>query len=179
MGSFSKPSSWTRLLLYAIIVFSSQALIYHIRWFVPFLADGHSYLVPPGKTAIIWFVAKIFSNAIFLTVSLLLLRFYRKFSKTGFLEKDSLRMFDIVISACLLLAVLGITQTICDNIHELHMQEWTSLWGIANLLFRSFTLLLVLREPQTLYFLVAALLWLVRQFVPKALTLKKENELFI
>lgn len=35
------------------------------------------------------------------------------------------------------------------------------------------------REPQTMYFLLAIILWAVRQFVSKALVIKTENEAFV
>ncbi|MBC9931049.1 DUF2975 domain-containing protein [Chitinophaga qingshengii] len=126
-----------------------------------------------------WFIGKIISNAVFLSVGILLLKLFTNYRKSGFLGKESLRIFDWVIISCLILAFLGFTQTVCDNFYEVHLEQWTSLWSISNLLLRSFTRLLVFREPQTMYLLVAAILWAVRQFVVKAVTLKKENELFI
>ena len=177
----NKPRSVNLLigLICGTILFSTEALIYYIRWFIPFLSSQHSYIVPPDKMPFIWFVGKIISNAIFLSVGILLLKFFRKYRKSGFFGKDSLRIFDWVIISCLGLALLGIVQTICDNFYEVHTEQWTSLWSISNLLLRSFTRLLVFKEPQTMYLLLAAILWAVRQFVDKALILKKENELFI
>ena len=167
------------LVVCGTILFSAEALVYYIRWFIPFLTSQHSYIVPPDKMPLIWFIGKIVSNIIFLSVGILLLKIFKKNRKAGFLGKDSLRIFDWVIISCLSLALLGIVQTICDNFYEMHVAQWTSLWSISNLLFRSFTRLLIFKEPQTMYLLLAAILWVVRQFVDKALTLKKENELFI
>lgn len=167
------------LVVYGIIFFSAEALIYYIRWFIPFLTSRHSYIVPPDKMPLIWFIGKIVSNAVFLSVSILLLRLFRKYRKSGFLAQDSLRIFDWVIISCLILAFLGLVQTVCDNFYEMHVEQWTSPWSISNLLLRSFTRLLVFKDPQTMYLLIAAILWAVRQFVGKAITLKKENELFI
>ncbi|MEC5143584.1 hypothetical protein [Chitinophaga sp. 212800010-3] len=166
-------------LIYGAIFFSTEALIYYIRWFIPFLSGQHSYIVPPEKMPFIWFVGKIISNVIFLSVGILLLKIFRKYRKSGFFGKDSLRIFDWVIISCFCLALLGIIQTICDNFYEMHLEQWTSLWSISNLLFRSFTRLLVFKEPQTMYLLLATILWAVRQFIGKAVMLKKENELFI
>ena len=178
--SKTKPSGvLINLVLSAIIFFSAEALIYYIRWFIPFLITRHSYIAPPDKMPLMWFIGKIVSNAIFLSVSLLLFQFFRKYRKSGFLGKDSLHIFDWVIISCLSLALLGFAQTVCDNFFEIHTEQWTSLWSISNLLLRSFTMLLVFREPQTMYLLIAAILWAVRQFVVKAIIVKKENELFI
>jgi hypothetical protein len=167
------------LVLFGTLFFSAQALLYYVRWFIPFLSSGQSFIVPAGRMPLIWFIVKIASNAIFLSVAILLVKFFRRYRKSGFLEKDSLRIFDWVIVSCLSLAFLGMVQTVCDNFYEVHLEQWTSLWSTSNLLLRSFTRLLVFREPQTMYLLIAAILWVVREFAGKALTIKKENELFV
>lgn len=167
------------LVAWGTILFSAQAVIYYVRWFVPLLAGHRSFVAPPVKIPQLWFIGKIASNAIFLWVGILLLMLYRKYRRSGYFEKDSLRVLDRVILACVSLAFLGFVQTICENSNELQIEQWTSLWSISNLLFRFFTRLLVLKEPQTMYLLLAAILWGVRQFVVQALSVKKENELFI
>ena len=161
------------------VLFSAEAIIYYIRWFFPSLAGHHSFVAPPVKVPQLWFIVKIASNSIFLWVGLLLLRLYRKYCKRGYFEKESLRILDRVIFACLSLALLGFIQTVCENSDEFHTEQWASLWSISNRLLRFFTRQLVLREPQTMYLLLAAILWSVRQFVVRALSVKKENELFI
>lgn len=161
------------------VLLSAQALIYYIRWFVPLLTEHHSFIAPPVKIPELWFITKIAGNFIFLWVGVLLLTLYRKYQRTGYFEKDSLRLLDRVIIACLSLAFLGFVNTICENSDELYTDQWTSLWSISNSLFRFFTRLLVLKEPQTMYLLLAAILWGVRQFVGEALKVKKENESFI
>jgi hypothetical protein len=62
---------------------------------------------------------------------------------------------------------------------KVRLQQWTSPVSIANLALRSFTRLLILKEPQTMYFLLAIILWSVKQFVAKALIIKHENESFV
>ena len=93
--------------------------------------------------------------------------------------KGSLKVFNVVIASCIGLALLGAIQTVVNNFYEVHFTQWTSLVSVTNLAFRSFTRLLVLREPQTMYFLLAIILWAVRQFVSKALVIKNENEAFV
>lgn len=179
MRKLNRGSILIGLIAVATILLSLQAIIYYVRWFVPFLNSHHSYIVPPGKTAIIWFVIKIITNTIFLIVGILLLKLYRQFRTSGYFGKESLRVLDFFVLSCLGLAILGLFQTICDNISDLHFNEWSSAWATANRIYRFITHQFVLRDPQTMYILLAAILWSVRQFVEKALTVKKENESFI
>jgi len=167
------------LIAVATVFLSLQAIVYYIRWFIPFLNSHHSYILPPGKTGAVWFLIKILSNMIFLTVGILLLRLFRQFRASGYFGKESLHALDFFILACLGLALLGFAQTIFDNISDLHFREWSSPWAAANRAYRFITHEFVLREPQTMYILLAAILWAVRQFVEKALTVKTENESFI
>jgi len=167
------------LVAWGTILLSTQALVYYIRWLVPLLMGRHSFVAPDTKTPQIWFFVKIATNAIFLWIGVLLQRLYRKYRKTGYFEKDSLRLLNHVIIACLSLAFLGFVKTICENADELHTGQWTSLWGISNRLLRFFTRQIVFREPVTIYLLLAAILWGIRQFIIQALNVKKENELFI
>ena len=179
MKKIGHANSLIALIGWGTVVFSSEALIYYTRWFIPLLSGHHSFVAPPVRFPALWFMGKIASNAIFLSVAILLLRLYSNYRKSGYFEKDSLRLLDKVIIACLLLAFVGLTQTAFENAAELHLNQWTSLWAILNCIYRFFTRLFVLREPQTMYLLLAAILWGVRQFVTQALNVKKENELFI
>ncbi len=168
-----------QIVLWITIFFSGEALIYHVRWFVPFLTSQMSYIVPAGHTPLVWFMVQILSDCIFLYVGYLLIRLFGNYRRTGFFDEKSLKVFDGVILACIALAVLGAGQTILNNWNEVHINQWNSLEAISNLLFRSFTNLIVFREPQTMYFLLAIILWAVKQFVTKALFVKSENEAFI
>ena len=167
------------LIAVATVLLSLQAIVYYIRWFIPFLTSHHSYILPPGKTGAVWFIVKILSNTIFLTVGILLLQLFTRLRADGFFGKESLRALDFLILSCLGLALLGFASTISDNISDLHFHEWSSPWAAVNRTYRFITHQFVLREPQTMYVLLAAILWAVRQFVEKALTVKKENESFI
>lgn len=167
------------LIGWAAVLLSAQAIIYYVRWFIPLLTEHHSFIAPSVKNPQFWFITKIASNLIFLWVSVLLLKLYKKYRRSGYFEQDSIRLLNSVIIACLSLAFLGFVNTICENADELHIEQWNSLWSISNLLFRFFTRLLVLKEPQTMYLLLGAILWGVRQFVMQALQIKKENESFI
>ncbi len=168
-----------KVVLWGVLFFSTEALVYYVRWFVPFLRDKMAYVVPVGKIPFLWFVVQICDNIIFVLVGLLLLKLFRKYQKTGFFDKGSLKVFDGVILSCIALALLGAVQTIANNFYEVHFNQWTSFESIANLLLRSFTRLIILREPQTMYFLLAIILWAVKQFVTKALLIKNENEAFV
>ena len=84
-----------------------------------------------------------------------------------------------MIFACLGLGALGAAKTVMNNFSEVHTMEWTSLVSILNLVLRSFTRLLIINSPQTVYLLLAAILWVVKQFVITALEVKRENESFI
>ncbi|HEX9513176.1 MAG TPA: hypothetical protein VF939_21950 [Puia sp.] len=168
-----------KVVLWGVLFFSTEALVYYVRWFVPFLRDKMAYVVPVGKIPFLWFVVQICDNIIFVLVGLLLLKLFRKYQKTGFFDKGSLKVFDGVILSCIALALLGAVQTIANNFYEVHFNQWISFESIANLLLRSFTRLIILREPQTMYFLLAIILWAVKQFVTKALLIKNENEAFV
>src|SRR5258708_20759299 len=119
------------LFLWVTIFFSTQALVYYIRWFVPFLNGKATYVVPVDKMPFLWFVVKICDNIIFLLVGFMLIRLFGKYRKTGFFDKGSLRVFDGVIICCLVLAFLGFVQTVFDNFYVVHFDQWTSFWGFV------------------------------------------------
>jgi len=171
--------SLIKMALWAAIFFSTEALVYYIRWFVPFLNRQVANVVPPGKVPLLWFTTQICNNIILVIVGVLLIRLFNKYKKTGFFDSESLRVFDGVILSCIGLAILGAIQTIGNNFYEVHFNQWISVGAITNGLFRSFTTLLILREPQTMYFLFAIILWAIKQFVTKALVFKNENEAFV
>lgn len=168
-----------KMVLWSTIFFSAQALIYHIRWFIPFLNHQTTPALFTDNIPVLWFIVQICSNAIFLTVGLLLFGLFKKYQRTGFFDEQTLIVFNAVIYSCLGLALLQAIQTIANNFYEVHFQQWTSPLSIANLVLRSFTRLLIFREPQTMYFLLALILWSVKQFVAKALIVKRENESFV
>jgi hypothetical protein len=165
--------------LWGAIFFSTLALVYHIRWFIPFLKDDTNGVVPNNQMPFIWFVVQICNNIIFLFVGFLLYKLFRKYQQTGYFDNESLKAFDGVIISCIGLALLGAVQIISNNFYEVHFNQWTSGVSVSNLLFRSFTKLLIFQEPQTMYFLLAIILWAVKQFVKNALIIKNENEAFV
>lgn len=168
-----------KVVLWGAIFFSAEALVYYVRWLIPFLNNKTANVVPLGKMPLLWFIVQIFENIIFLVVGGLLIRLVNKYRRMGFFDEGSLKVLNAVILSCIALALLGVIQTIANNFYEVHFDQWTSLESFANLAFRSFTRLLILREPQTLYFLLAIILWAVKQFVTKALVIKNENEAFV
>ncbi len=172
-------AGFIKAILWGIICFSSLALVYHIRWFIPFLNDSSTHIVPEGQEPLVWFIVQICNNIIFLLVGYLLIRLFAKYQQTGFFDKESLQVLKGVIISCIALGLLGAVQNITNNFNEVHINQWTSIEGILNLSFRTFTNLLLFREPQTMYFLLAIILWVVKQFVTKALFVKTENEAFI
>ncbi|MEI7523819.1 MAG: hypothetical protein WCJ95_05795 [Mariniphaga sp.] len=168
------------IVLWITVYFSALALVYHIRWFIPFLLNGSMhFVVPPNEVPLVWFGTQISTNLIFLYVAWLLIRLIRKFKKSGFFDRGSLKALDGVIVSCLALALLGAVRIILNNLSELHLNDWTSAVSIVNLITRSFTRLLVFSAPQTIYLLLSIILWSVRQFVTTALAVKEENEKFI
>jgi len=179
MNKYRQNNLLIALIGWGAILFSAEALIYYTRWFIPLLTSGHSFVAPPVNIPELWFMLMIGSNLIFLAVGMLLLRLHRKYLKSGYFEKDSLHILDWVTILSLCLAFLGVIQTIFENFNELHTEGWVSVWSTSNGLFRFFTRLLILKAPQTMYFLFAAIMWAVRQFVVQALNVKKENEAFI
>lgn len=165
--------------LWVAIFFSALALVYHTRWFISYLQDNTSGVVPNRQMPFVWFVVQICNNIIFLFVGFLLFQLLKKYKQTGFFDNGSLKAFNGVIGSCIGLTCLGAIQIVSNNFYEVHFNEWTSIVSVSNLLFRSFTRLLVFQEPQTMYFLSAIILWSVKQFVTKALIIKNENEAFV
>jgi len=169
-----------KLVLWVTIYFSGLALLYHTRWFIPFLLNRNNHAVVPGnEIPFVWFTVQISTNLIFLYVSWLLIRLFRQYQRTGYFSKGSLKVLNGIILSCLGLAALGAAKTILNNFSEVHISEWTSAVSIVNLFLRSFIRLLVINSPQTIYLLLAAILWAVKQFVTTALEVKYENESFI
>ncbi|MEI6680752.1 MAG: DUF2975 domain-containing protein [Mariniphaga sp.] len=168
-----------KIILWGTIGFSTLALVFHIRWFIDFLINQQNLIVPAGQEPYAWFIVQICNNIIFLGAGYLLLRLFNRYKTSGFFDMGSLKVFNGVILSCLVLAVLGAVQITVNDFNEVHIDQWTSILSISNLSFRTFTKLLLIKSPQTMYFLVAIILWVVKQFTVKALQLKNENETFI
>ena len=169
-----------KVVLWVVIYFSALALVYHTRWFFPYLINNNNHaVVPPNEVPLVWFIVQICSNLIFLYVSWLLLRLFKRYQQTGYFDSESVKVLNGVIFSCLGLAILGAVKIVITNFSEVHFGEWTSIVAISNLALRSFTRLLVFNGPQTIYLLLAMILWAVKQYVTAALDVKKENELFI
>jgi len=168
-----------KIVLWGAICFSALALVYHVRWLIPYLLHNTANVVPTGQIPLLWLSVQISKNIIFIIVGSFLVELFRKYQQTGFFDEGSLKVFNIVIMSCIGLGLLGAIQTISNNLYEMHFKDWTSIEAVANLLLRSFTRLLIFREPQTLYLLLAIILWSVKQFVSKALVIKNENEAII
>lgn len=166
-------------MLRATIGFSALALLYHVRWFISFLINDSDYVVPVNQSPLIWFITQIISNIVFLYVGFLLARLFKRHTQTGFFNEASLKVFDGVILSCILLALLSAVEVLFNNFTEVHISDWKSTGSSLNLLFRTFTKLFVFESPQTMYFLLAIILWPVKQFVTRALFIKKEPESLI
>jgi hypothetical protein len=172
--------SLIKTVLWGAIFFSTLALIYHVRWFIPFLSDRTSNVMSSNSpAAFLNYIVQISNNIIFLFTGISLLKLFKKYQEIGFFDKGSLKVFNGIIISCVGLGVLGAVQTVVNNFHEVHFNDWTSVESVLNLTFRSFTRLLIFKEPQTMYLLFAIILWTVKQFVTKALFIKNENEAFV
>ncbi len=169
-----------KVVLWICIYFSGLALVYHTRWFIAFMMNSNIRGgVPVNEIPVLWFMVQICSNLIFIYVSFLLIRLIKKYTLAGYFGAESIHVLNGIIIACLGLAFLGAFKTVVTNFSEVHLEEWTTIAAISNLFLRSFTRLLVFSSPQTMYLLIAAILWAVKQFVGVALKVKKENESFI
>jgi hypothetical protein len=168
-----------KIALACIAFYSLLALVFHIRWFVPFLVTGIAGNVPAGQLPLVWFPVQILSNIIFLIVAYHLLFLFLRYQKLGFFDRSALRVFNVAIFACISFACLASIQVVSSNLSEAHLNDWNSIDGSLNLLFRTFTNLLVLREPQSLFLLLSIILWVVKQFVCNALELKAESDSII
>jgi hypothetical protein len=175
--NFSKPV-FSKLILWGAICFSVIALIYHIRWFIPFLVNNIAYAVPNGQSPLIWFIVQICNNFIFLYVSYLLIKLFHKYQQVGFFEKECIVVFQKIIMSCVGLAMLGILKLGFSSYNDVQIGQLNMVSGF-NSFTRFFINILVFKEPQTMYLLIATMLWVVKQFVEKAMIVKAENEKFI
>ena len=72
-----------KVVLWVIIYFSALALIYHTRWFIPYLFNNNNHAdVPTNEVPLVWFTVQICTNIIFLYVSFLLMRLFRRYRQT-------------------------------------------------------------------------------------------------
>jgi hypothetical protein len=175
--NFPKPI-FIKLILWGAMFFSATALIYHIRWFVAFLTTKISYVVPNGQSPLIWFLVQICNNFIFLFVGYLLIKLFSKFQQTGFFDKECIVVLDRITISCIGLAILGVIKLGFSNYNDIQVSEINPVSGL-NSFIRFLTNILVFKEPQTMYLLLATILWTVKQFVSKAIFVKIENEKFI
>jgi len=168
-----------KLTLWVVVLLSSAAIIYHTRWMINYILDSTDYKVPSGQSPLIWFITHIGSNLIFLYVGCLLIRLFKNFQGQGYFEKDSLKVFDHVMLSCLGLALLTTIRLAFSDFYYLSLNEYNSIEGIINLSALLIIDTLTFEEPQTMYILLALILWVVKQFITKALSFKSENEAFI
>jgi len=176
-----KPSKLNliKLTLWVVIILSSSAILYHTRWLIPYLLNAVDYKIPNGQSPLIWFITQIGANLIFLYVGFLLLRLFKNYQKQGYFEKDNLKIFDYVMFSCLGLALLTIVRLAFSNFYFLSLENYISIKGMLNLFALLIIDTLTFKEPQTMYILLAFIMWVVKQFVTKALSFKHENEAFI
>lgn len=165
-------------ILWGAIFFSATALIYHIRWFVPFLTNQTSYVVPAGQSPLVWFLVQICNNLIFLFVGYLLIKLFNKYQQTGFFDKECIVVLDSITIACFVLAILGVIKLGFSNYNDIQVTHLSAV-SVINSCLRFFTNILVFKEPQTMYLLLATILWTVKHFINNAIFVKAENEKFI
>ncbi|MEN9882930.1 MAG: hypothetical protein RLZZ420_147 [Bacteroidota bacterium] len=173
-----KNTIFIKSILWGAILFSTIALIYHVRWFIPFLTNKISYVVPNGQLPLIWFLVQICNNLIFLFVAYLLIKIFHKFQKTGYFDQECILVLDRIIFSCIGLAILGVIKLGFSDYNDIQVSEIKEVSELY-LFIRFFTNILVLKEPQTMYLLIASILWTVKQFVNNAIFVKRENEKFI
>ena len=66
-----------------------------------------------------------------------------------------------------------------SNFNDVQLNAFNSIQSSINLSARFLTNIITFKEPQTMYILLAIILWTVKQFVTKALFIKTENEAFV
>lgn len=165
--------------LRCIVFFSLLALVFHVRWFIPCLIHNASYTVPAGQNPVGWFLVQITSNILFLYVSYLLIRLVKNYQRTKFLDIKSFKVLNVIIVSCLLLALMNTGQFIANHLMEMNIESWVSADAVLNGLLRVLVKFLFIENPQTMYFLIAIIVWVLKRFIIKALEIKNENESFI
>lgn len=158
------------------IYFSLVSLVYHIRWYIPWLQNGYQFLTPFGQNPNIWFLSQIFTNLFLLLGSIFLTYFIRSFREVKYLSYKSSFFISGIILCSIGLGCIGILKTILNNTESIHFEDWKNLESVFNLLLKSATELIFIKEPQTMYFMVGITLWIIKTFVSKALTYKEDSE---
>ncbi len=175
LRSFSLPEFVCWVCLY----FSIVSLVYHIRWYVPWLENGFEFLVPAGQKPGVWFLSQILTNVLLVSATVFLTLFVRSFRKTEYFNTKSGRYISGIIWCCIGLGAIGLLKTVMNNPELIHWEDWNSPAAILNLLMKSVTELVFLREPQTMYFLLGMALWIIRLFITKAVGFKEDSEAVI
>lgn len=168
-----------QLFVWALCYLSLVSLVYHIRWYVPFLQRGAQFLVPSDQNPAIWFPAQILMNATYLFASVCLALFIRSYQRLGYLNLSSCRLIHGIIFSCLLLGMVGVVKTVVNNFEMIHWQDWAGVEAVLNLMLKSVVDLFFLKEPQTMYVLVGIALWVISQYVTRAVGYKEDSEAVI
>ncbi len=163
--------------LWSLMAMSALALTYQLRWFFPFLWDYTNGFLTTVR--LVEFIVQLASNSVYLLVCYLLISLLRRFKTIGYFDNSSLTVCKQIAWSCIGLGVLGSVMAIARNLSEVHWNDWTNFIAVANLGFRTVTQILFFKEPQTMYFLVGVLLFIIHDFTGKALAVRSENESFI
>lgn len=168
-----------KIISWSIILFSISAIIYHVRWLVPYLQDSIYHKVPSGQSPLVWFLAQIGSNIIFLYVGFALLRLNFNFHNRNMHTKNGLRIFDQVIVSCLGLVLLSVIRIASSDFYTLSLDQYVGIEGIFNLVTMLIIDTLTFKESQSMYIIIVPVMWIIKQFALKAISYKQENEAFI
>ncbi|OOG77502.1 DUF2975 domain-containing protein [Algoriphagus sp. A40] len=161
------------------MLFSSLAVVYHVRWLIAFLLSSAQNHVPSGQQPLIWFCVQILSNATFLAVGYFMLSLFDRYKQRNYFDDYSLKVLNGVIHSCFFLAILGVIKLASSEFYPLPLDEYKSIWGTLNLMTFLLIDVVTFKEPQTMYLLIAIILWAVKQFSIKAIAIKSENEAII
>jgi hypothetical protein len=107
------------------------------------------------------------------------MRLFNKFQQVGYFDQECMRVLDKTIVCCIGLALLGLLKLTFSNYNDIDVSGDLTLQSSFNLFSRFVMNIIVFKEPQTMYLLLATILWTIKQFVKKAILVKSENEAFI
>ena len=181
------------------MLISTVVLFYHTASFAGYLADSNTELLNVGASATAWFIVQIFTKLLFILVGYLTIKLVEQYENIGFFEAQSLVYFNYIALACICMAVLQASsfatdiylglqvQVIPEN--QLFQEPEPTMLEESVLAFRSsifmmaaihfVTKLFIGENPQTMYFMMALVVFTIKHFVKKALLIQADNQSII
>ena len=183
--------------MYALMLVSTIVLFSHTASFAMYLAGSNTELLAIGASPMAWFIVQIFTKLLFILVGYLTIKLVEQYENIGFFEAQSLVYFNYIALACIGMAVLQASSFATDIYLGLQVQvipesqlfQDPTMLEESVLAFRSsifmmaaihfVTKLFIGENPQTMYFMMALVVFTIKHFVKKALLIQADNQSII